>query len=220
MSLNLNSLKSLSVAPAHAEETESPSLTPTDSVHQGAIPEISPNIMPAPQGSSNEPVLTTGPKISLLKLKKASGISAKAAPAALIAQPHISAQDISNSEKKDPEKGPRLSVGQMQTSQKNEAVASPSKEEAVLIPSFTKITLAEDTTQSPKEAQPIILDDGTGTSEDADKENTEMAAKELFPNFRISDSMNLDEDLLDLQDTITITEHQEPTISVEDLTTI
>lgn len=69
-----------------------------------------------------------------------------------------------------------------------------------------------------KESQSIITINEMTESKDIKQGITEeIEQKEFFPNFQIMDTMNLDEDLLDLQDFITIKEHQEPITSVESI---
>lgn len=69
-----------------------------------------------------------------------------------------------------------------------------------------------------KESQSIITINEITESKDVKQETMEvMETKEFFPNFQIIDTMNFDEDLLDLQDFITIKEHQEPIVSAESI---
>lgn len=67
-----------------------------------------------------------------------------------------------------------------------------------------------------QESQSIIIDSKTSESKEVPSQDTKtVEPKEFFPNFQISGKMNLDEDLLDFQDFITIKEGGESTILKE-----
>lgn len=97
--------------------------------------------------------------------------------------------------------------------QKEEIARAPSEEEIMVLSPSAELVITEETVYSSEESQSIILIEEKLETKDGEQENTKTPEiKEFFPNFQITDTMNLDEDLLDLQDFVTIKDHQKPII--------
>ncbi len=100
--------------------------------------------------------------------------------------------------------------------QKEEIIDIPSEKEMIISSPSVEITITEEVVHSSEEPQSIIIIDETMETKDIKQENIKPTEiKEFFPNFQITDTINLDEDLLDLQDSITIKDHQKPIINKE-----
>lgn len=93
------------------------------------------------------------------------------------------------------------------------------EEEVVISPIIETVPL-EPVTEDSKESQSIFLSEEVEEIKDLKSENKGVGEmKEFFPNFHVSDELDLDEDLLDLQDFVTIKEH-EPITSQETINSI
>lgn len=161
-----------------------------------------------PENTQEKKIPATGPKISLMKLKRDSGIdnngSVKATEGVMgkeVSLPVITDQAEEESIKI------RLSTDLTQI---------PEKEEMIAILSSMETLPTEQEMQNPEESLSILSDEKTSDPEPIQQETVEP--KEFFPNFHISDKMDLDADLLDLQDFVTIKEHGEATtVEQEDI---
>lgn len=85
----------------------------------------------------------------------------------------------------------------------------PEKEEVIAVLPSSEVLSTEQETLNSEESLSILSDEKTSEPEQIQQEV--METKEFFPNFHISDKMDLDADLLDLQDFVTIKEHEEAT---------
>lgn len=197
MGLNLNSLKNL------APTLDTPEIGSTTTV---AIPTMSVQHTEdiATTTSTKESVVppavtpATGPKISLMKLKKASGIDAPV---------------IQNKEEKV-EEGKSVAQIEKELQAKAEGVVVNTEETPVEVVNSTIETVVIQSEASvpekiadSSESQSIII----GMDDDSNASQEEVVtvveeAKEFFPKFNLGNSMKIDEDLVDLNDLITIKE--------------
>lgn len=97
--------------------------------------------------------------------------------------------------------------------QKEEIASAPYEEEIMVLSPSAEPVITEETIHSSEESQSIILIEEKLETKDGEQENIKTPeTKEFFPNFQITDTMDLDKDLLDLQDFVTIKDHQESII--------
>lgn len=101
-----------------------------------------------------------------------------------------------------------------------EEIVDITTEVEVAISPVIEIMPLEPVTEDSKESQSIFLNDKDDKIQDRKSEDEKVGEmKEFFPNFHVSDQLDLDEDLLDLQDFVTIKEHS-PVTSQEAINSI
>ena len=188
MGLNLNSLKNLSSAPANSSaETSNNLVSPTQDIT--AI---------SPINAQEEKAISVSPKLSLLKLKKASGIDTSVTPI----ETEIPVGQL--------EKGQLQDMKSLFSPEVNNVVSPISKiEETSINPEPATSTIEIIPVEAvAQETQSIIVEEIAEPREEI-KEVVEATTepKEFFPKFHITDTLNLDEDLQDLN---MIKEHEEP----------
>lgn len=206
MALNLDSLKNLSTSPVDTPEKTHTLWIAHASQEVTAHNSAPETVTMSPSSHSVEETSSMRPRLSLMKLKKASsGDVSDVVPEAIV--------DNSLSD--------NLSVAELEkwfTSQvktEEDVIISEKIEESEIlpIPEISPISAqVEEIPSTPKEdsigSQSIVI--GGEEWEALDAEQVPVEPKELFPNFRISSTVQLDDDLLDFQDVITSNTFEAP----------
>lgn len=198
MALNLDSLKNLSTPTDTPEKAHTPWIahSSVEATHQSSAPEAT--IM-SPSVPLVEKTSSMRPRISLMKLKQASSGDASD----VVVEPVVAESAISDN----------LSVAELEkwfTSHvKIEEIVSIEQEteetKVLAVPEISTISApVEAVASTPKEdslwSESIVIDGGEEDVSAAEEIVAEP--KEVFPNFRISNTLGLDDDLIDFQDVI------------------
>jgi len=205
MALNLNSLKNLSATPVPTSNREDIVSVETPKI---PLPEIS----KTPENVSEKKIPATGPKISLMKLKQASGIESSTPSVEVAISKDVVPEAIL----------PQVEVNQTETIsslipleqivQEEEIISTPSLTELPISSILTETIVTEGEVIDSQESQSIFSSGG----EDVKLEVTEVEIvkpKEFFPNFQISGKMDFDNDLIDLEEIVPLNEAQKSIVS-------
>lgn len=224
MGLNLNSLKNLPSAGTTESSIKENAPSAATASQTGAV--SAQDIQVAKESlvvkEQTSPAPASGPKISLMKLKKASGMETVApAPVEVVAKEEKSVAELEKELLREEPKS-IVSMADQAAETSPSTVSDTKSEEAVTdIPSPAESIALDTDTQEMSESL-SIMDAEVPESEQAKEEASlvQEEPKEFFPNFHITDGMKLDDDLVDLEDLITIKEHDGDEAQTIDATSI
>ncbi|MDD2892182.1 MAG: hypothetical protein PHQ95_04405, partial [Candidatus Gracilibacteria bacterium] len=200
MGLNLNSLKNISLEPTNTASTENTIISPV-TLSQKTPPSISQStVSVSPSPETKTP--SAAPKISLMQLKKASGINNSPVISEVPQEQPIQAAPVEITEKINKTPVSDNTNSDVITIQQ-ETIINTTPEQEIITPAPVESIVIEEegVIKDSSEGQSITIDEQTPVIEKELPQTTET--KEFFPNFQISSQLDLDDDLLGLDDIIT-----------------
>ncbi|MDD2892277.1 MAG: hypothetical protein PHQ95_04920, partial [Candidatus Gracilibacteria bacterium] len=200
MGLNLNSLKNISLEPTNTSSTENVIVSPV-TLSQKTTPNISQStvsVSPSPEIKTP----SVAPKISLMQLKKASGINNSPVISEVPQEQPVQASPMEITEKINETPVSNNANSEVITIQQ-ETIINTTPEQEIITPAPVESIVIEEegVIEDSNEGQSIIIDEQTPVITKEIPQATET--KEFFPNFQISSQLDLDDDLLGLDDIIT-----------------
>jgi hypothetical protein len=227
MALNLNALKNLPIAPLNPPKVEDivVSTITTPSISKISLSKTSEDIGGTKNITPSEKISSTGPKISLMKLKKDSNVEIPVSPTIetniieKTEQEMSIAEIVSQAERKNIETP--ILIPMMESVIQEERVSISTIEESIDLSPATSTTINE---QGIGESLSIFSNDESKNITPI-KENIENETpKEFFPNFHISNEMDIDADLFNIENNIPVSSenstsiiYQQPTNIIENI---
>lgn len=200
MGLNLNSLKNISLEPTNTASTENTIVSPV-TLSQKTPPSISQStasVSPSPETKTP----SVAPKISLMQLKKASGINNSPVISEVPQEQPVQTSPVEITEKISKTPVSNNTNSEVITIQQETIINTTPEQEMITPAPVESIVIEEEgVIKDSNDGQLITIFKQTPVITKELPQTTET--KEFFPNFQISNQLDLDDDLLGLDDIIT-----------------